>query len=130
MKRKAIDVPGLGHGGAPIPQASVVSGLLMSGGISGMDPANGQIPEDLQEQFVQLFSNVRLILKQAGGTADDIIKMTFFARDRSVRPLLDTHWVQMFPDPQTRPARHLLIVELPAALGIQCEIFAKLEGSL
>ncbi|UZX02867.1 RidA family protein [Arthrobacter sp. CDRTa11] len=130
MKRKAIDVPGLGHGGAPIPQACVVGGLLMSGGISGMDPATGQIPEELPEQITHLFSNVHLVLKQAGGTPDDIIKMTFFVRDRSVRPLLDTHWVQMFPDAQTRPARHLLIVELPGALAIQCEIFANLEGSL
>ncbi len=47
MQRRTITVSGLGHGDQPIPLATVVGGLLVTGGISGRDPATGRVPEDL-----------------------------------------------------------------------------------
>ena len=53
-----------------------------------------------------------------------MVKCTFFVRDRSVRRQIDKHWLQAFPDPASRPARHILVQELSAAQALQCEIVA------
>ena len=50
MTRRSIEVPGLHHGGVPIPQACVVGNLLTSSGISPLDPATGAVPDSTEEQ--------------------------------------------------------------------------------
>ncbi|TQC48800.1 RidA family protein [Rhodococcus sp. WS4] len=126
MRRRSIDVEGLHHGGAPIPQASLVGSLLLSSGINGMDPQDGTIPEDPDTQASLIFDNIRRILKQAGGNLDDVVKCTFFVRDLTLKAVIDTHWLEAFPDPSSRPARHTLVQDLTVQ-ALQCEIVANIE---
>jgi 2-iminobutanoate/2-iminopropanoate deaminase len=126
MWRRSIDVEGLHHGGAPIPQASLVGSLLLSSGINGMD-REGTIPDDPDTQVALVFDNIRAIVEQAGGDLGDVVKCTFFVRDRSLKTQIDDHWVKAFPDPASRPARHTLVQELSAAQHLQCEIVANIE---
>ena len=44
--RKSIEVEGFSHGANPIPAASRVGNIVMTGGISGQDPVTGKVPED------------------------------------------------------------------------------------
>lgn len=127
MWRQSIDVEGLHHGGAPIPQASLVGSLLMSSGINGMDPRDGSIPADSDTQVALIFDNIRRILDQAGGNLGDVVKCTFFVRDQSLKDQINKHWLEAFPDPASRPARHTLVQELSAAQALQCEIVANIE---
>lgn len=127
MWRRSIDVEGLHHGGAPIPQASLVGSYLLSSGINGMDPADGSIPEDPHRQVELIFANIRLILEAAGGHLGDVAKCTFFVRDRTLKDAIDEQWVAAFPDPESRPARHTLVQQLSAAQALQCEIVANIE---
>ena len=53
-----------------------------------------------------MFANVRRVMDAAGGSADDIIKMNVWITDRALRPIINKYWVEMFPDPHSRPARH------------------------
>ena len=53
-----------------------------------------------------MFDNVRRVIEAAGGTPDDIVKMTVWITDRALRPTINKYWVEMFPDPHSRPARH------------------------
>ncbi|MBY6683111.1 RidA family protein [Rhodococcus sp. BP-316] len=124
MTRRSIEIPGLHHGRAPIPQASLVGPLLTSSGINGLDPDSGAVPETVDAQVALIFSNVSRILDKAGGTTDDIAKLTFFVRDRAARAVIDPHWVAMFPDEVSRPARHTLEYPLADPLLIQCELIA------
>ena len=124
--RNSIDVEGLHHGGAPIPAASLVGTLLLSSGINGMDPADGSIPEDPESQVALVFDNIRRILEAAGGNLGDVAKCTFFVRDRSLKAVIDEHWLKAFPDPASRPARHTLVQELTAQ-ALQCEMVANIE---
>jgi 2-iminobutanoate/2-iminopropanoate deaminase len=124
MLRTSIDVPGLHHGGMPIPQASRIGPLLVSSGVSGMDPATGTIPPTVDDQVAGLFDNVTRILDIAGGATGDIAKLTFHVRDRACRDAINKHWTAMFPDETARPARHTLISELPPSVEVQCEIIA------
>jgi enamine deaminase RidA (YjgF/YER057c/UK114 family) len=126
MWRTSIDVEGLHHGGAPIPQASLAGSLLMSSGINGMR-RDGVIPDDAETQVALVFDNIGAILEQAGGGLGDIVKCTFYVRDRSLKTAIDKHWLQAFPDPASRPARHTLVQELSAAQHLQCELVANIE---
>jgi 2-iminobutanoate/2-iminopropanoate deaminase len=126
MWRTSVDVEGLHHGGAPIPQATLVGTLLLSSGINGMDPADGSIPEDTETQVALVFDNIRRILEAAGGTLGDVAKCTFFVRDRSLKAVIDEHWLKAFPDPASRPARHTLVQELTVQ-ALQCEMVANIE---
>lgn len=129
MTRRSIEVPGLSHSGLPIPVASVVGNLLVSGGINPVDLATGVTPDDADGQVALAFANVRLVVEAAGGTIADIVKVTVFARDKSIRPLIDKYWTEMFPDEASRPARHTLSADHPGNRLLQLEVTAVLgEG--
>jgi len=121
-KRRSIDVPGARHVN-PIPSASRIGPFVMSGAISGADPATGKVPEDLDAQCAAMFANVRRVIETAGGTTDDIIKMTVWITDRALRPTLNKYWTEMFPDARSRPARHTVTSgDLAPPMQIQCDL--------
>ncbi|HKP41488.1 RidA family protein [Mycobacterium sp.] len=129
MARRSIEVPGLHHGGLPIPQACVVGNLLTSSGISPLDPATETVPEDIEKQVELVFANARRVLEAAGGRPEDVAKCTIFVRDKAIRPVIDKYWIEMFPDAASRPARHTLRIDLAEPMQIQLEILALLgEG--
>ena len=125
MARRSIEVPGLRHN-APIPQASVVGNLLVSGGISPVDPQTGATPDETDQQVALAFANVRRVLAAAGGTPEDVVKCTVFVRDKAIRPVVNKYWVEMFPDAASRPARHTLSTDLQGGIQRQLEIMAVL----
>jgi 2-iminobutanoate/2-iminopropanoate deaminase len=124
MPRRVISVPGLGHGAQPIPLAVEKDGLLVTGGISGTDPAAGKRPVDLEDEVRQVYANIRAVLDAAGFAAEDVVKVTFFVADAATRTLLNPGWVELFPDPESRPARHTLRQELSAGQRVQAELLA------
>jgi 2-iminobutanoate/2-iminopropanoate deaminase len=126
-KRRSIDVTGASHVN-PIPSASRRGPFVISGAISGTDPATGKVPEDLDQQCRLMFENVRRVIAAAGGTPDDIVKMTVWITDRSLREIMNRHWVAMFPDPASRPARHTLTSrDFSPPMQIQCDLMAVLD---
>jgi enamine deaminase RidA (YjgF/YER057c/UK114 family) len=126
---ESIEVAGLHHGGIPIPTAARVGPLVASGGILGMDPTDGTIPDDLEQQIELAFANVSAVMDAAGGTVEDIVKFTCFVPDRGSRDLINASWLSMFPDEHRRPARHMLTHELPGGVLIQIEILAWVQPS-
>ena len=74
-KRKSIHVEGFSHGHNPIPAAARVGNIVMTGGTSGQDPATGKVPEDPIAQVALAFANLEKIMKAAGGSMDDIVKI-------------------------------------------------------
>jgi enamine deaminase RidA (YjgF/YER057c/UK114 family) len=106
-KRKSVNIGGFKHTN-PIPNASRIGDLVMSGVIIGVDPATGKLPSDLKQQCVNMFGHVRNIVGAAGCTIDDIIKITVWLKDPADRAILNEEWIKMFPDAESRPARHAL----------------------
>ena len=97
----------------------------MTSGIFGKDPNTGIIPPSIEEQCALMFSNIRLILAAAGGTPEDILKMTVWVKDKILRPHVNREWLRMFPDEHSRPARHSSVsTDLPGAALVQCEVMA------
>src|SRR5438105_735039 len=105
--RRSIHIEGFSHQN-PIPVASRVGNVLMSSVIPGRDPSTGKLPSSLEEQVTHMFGYVRAIVEAAGGTPANIIKITIWLKDPSQRAVLNDEWVKMFPDPDSRPARHTL----------------------
>ena len=122
--RRSFEVPGIEHEN-PIPAATRIGSLVTSSGIFPRDPATGKAPDGLEEQVVMLFANIRRVIECAGGTTEDIIKITVWAKDRKTKAFVNTEWLKMFPDPHSRPARHTLVYnELPGNMLIQCDLTA------
>jgi len=123
-QRRSINVAGASHAN-PIPSASRKGPFVVTGAISGTDPATGKVPEDLDAQCAQMFTNVRRVIETAGGSPEDIIKMTVWISDRALRPTLNKYWVEMFPDPHSRPARHTVASgDFTPPMQIQCDLLA------
>jgi 2-iminobutanoate/2-iminopropanoate deaminase len=59
---------------------------------------------------------------------DDILKMTVYMKDASQRAALNKVWLEVFPDENTRPARHTTQVALEGKRLIQCDFTAVIEG--
>ena len=103
--RKSIDIDGFVHKN-PIPNASRIGNILMSGVIFGKDSRTDQIPETLAEQSALVFSHMKDIVEAAGGTTEDILKVNIYLKDPADRAAVNDEWVKMFPDELARPARH------------------------
>jgi 2-iminobutanoate/2-iminopropanoate deaminase len=125
-KRTSIEIEGFGHGHTPIPAASRIGNLIASGGIAGIDTTTGKIAGNLEAQVAAMFANVRRIVEAGGGSTENIIKVTIWVGDRAARAIIDPHWIKMFPDPKSRPARHTLVYQLPDPMLVQCEFLAVL----
>ena len=126
-QRRSIEVPGIEHK-APIPMGCRIGNIVYSSGISGHDPDTQTTPSDPAEQAKVVFQNVRRFMQAAGGTPDDIIRVTFHVNDRKMREYLDPEWLAMFPDEHSRPARHAVKAELSARTFFQIEVVAVLRG--
>lgn len=111
MARRSIDIEGFGHLN-PIPAASRVGPMVMSSVISPYEKGSRELPPTLEAQVENLFSHVGAILDAAGATWDDMVKMTFYVSELAARAVINGPWVARFPDPESRPARHTIV--LPA----------------
>lgn len=123
-RRDSIYIDGFKHAN-PIPNASRIGDLVVSGVIFGKHPETGEAPETLEEQCALMFQHMKSTIEAAGGTPDDIIKITVWLKNPADRDVLNAHWTAMFPDPKSRPARHTQRGDGPNLVG--CDFMAVLN---
>lgn len=127
--RVSIEVPGFNHGSQPIPAASKVGNIIMTGGVYGLDPSLGKIPDDVELQAELMFVSLKRIMEAGGAGLDRIIKMTVYVKVPEARAAVNAQWLLAFPDPASRPARHTFQNDhLPANMLVQCDATAVLDG--
>jgi 2-iminobutanoate/2-iminopropanoate deaminase len=126
--RRSIEVEGVGHGNNPIPFGSRVGPLVCSGGIMGADPATGKVPSDGAEQVRLAFQNLAALMTVAGGTPEDVAKVDVLLGDPALRGAVNEEWLKMFPDAESRPARHTTRQDLAGGMLIQLEVIAWVGG--
>nr|WP_087573036.1 RidA family protein [Sphingomonas sp. CDS-1] len=125
----SIEIAGFDHSGQPIPAASQVGPLVMTGGVHGQDRDTGKIPDDVESQARLMFENLDRMMQAAGGSMNDIVKFTMFVKTPEAKLAVNAQWLRYYPDPAARPARHTLTYEyLPANLLVQCDATAYIEG--
>ncbi len=111
----------------PIPLATRIGSLLVTGPIPGKDPETGQTGVDIESQCALMFANIPRVMEAAGGSIDDIIKLSVWLKVDD-KTHLNQQWLAMFPDRESQPARHTFQnQDLPQNYLVQCEITAVFE---
>jgi enamine deaminase RidA (YjgF/YER057c/UK114 family) len=123
VARHSVEVESFKHAN-PIPVASRIGSVLMSGVVTGRDARAGSMPATIEAQCAQMFRTVNDIVEAAGGTPANILKMTIWLRDAGNREALNQEWVKMFPDPESRPARHTFPLTGAGDALVQCDVTA------
>jgi len=126
-RRISIHIPGFSHRN-PIPAASRIGQHLASGVLTGRDPATGEMADGLDAQMAVVFGHIRALMAAAGGSTDDILKLTFWLADTRDREALNREWVAMFPDASSRPARQVVAAALDAGALVHCDVVAILPA--
>ena len=125
--RTSIYIDGFRHRN-PVPNAARIGSLVMTGLILGTDPSTNKPVADEDGQVAYMFQHVRSVIEAAGGKIDDILKFTVWLKNPRDRAILNKHWIEMFPDPLTRPARHVQpLLGLPEEYLIGCDFTAVLN---
>ena len=124
--RRIISAPDIPEHKNPIPAATRIGNMVFSSAVGGEDPATHDLPDEPEAQIANTFSTIRAIMREAGGTVDDIGKMSVYLADKDNRKLVNPHWLEMFPDEGSRPVRHTTEKTLPPGRHIQVEFIAVL----
>ena len=124
-KRTVVEIPGLAHN-VPIPNGAKIGNMVFSSAISGRNTETGKLPSDPDEQAEVLFRNIQKFMELAGGSLENIGKMTVFLRDEKYRDSINKAWLKMFPDEHNRPARHAVKADLRGEVLFQIELIAVL----
>ena len=128
MTRKSISIPGFAHS-SPVPSASVKNGIITAGGMSGVDPETGILPPTLDEQCSNVFRHMRAVMEQAGGSVEDIIKVEVWLPSLADKEALNSQWLDMFPDAQSRPTRQAFpgALDFGAGILIVCNLLGVID---
>ncbi|NLD95258.1 MAG: RidA family protein [Fibrobacter sp.] len=124
MSRKAFTAEGAVSVG-PYSHAVEADGFVYLSGQTPMDSTTGKIiTGDITTQTKQSFKNLFNVLKVAGLTSDDVIKVTVFLTDMNNFKAMNEIYAQQFISPY--PARTTIgVKELPLGALIEIEMIAK-----
>jgi 2-iminobutanoate/2-iminopropanoate deaminase len=128
-RRRSLHVAGVSHGAAPIPMGCRVDNVLHTSGVAGVDPSTSRLAEGAQAQARFAFLNLASVLADGGASFGDVVRMTVYLRSNETRAHVNAEWVAAFPDPESRPARHILIHDLPGGMELQLEAMAVIAPS-
>ncbi|HTJ98038.1 MAG TPA: Rid family detoxifying hydrolase [Bordetella sp.] len=108
----------------PYSQAVAVTGsktVYLSGQI-GLEPHSGElVSESFEGQVKQAFANMLAVVQAAGGTKENVVKLTLFLTDLGRFATVNTIMADVFPEPY--PARSTVgVASLPK--GAQFEVEA------
>lgn len=124
--RVSIEIAGFAHAN-PVPAACRIGPFLFTGVLTGRDPVTTQMPASLEAQCANVFAHMREVVAAAGGSTDDIAKITFWVADYRDRDALNREWLRMFPDAASRPARQVMAATLDGGALIHADLIAVLD---
>lgn len=94
--------------------------VFISGQIPLVPESMEVVSEDFAEQTHQMFQNMRAVCEAAGGSLDQIVKLSIFLTDLSQFPTVNEICKEYFNEPY--PARAVVEVSaLPKAVQIEAE---------
>ncbi|KVX07285.1 reactive intermediate/imine deaminase [Alcaligenes faecalis] len=127
MTKQAVFTDAAPAAVGPYSQAIIASGgktVFLSGQI-GLEPATGElVSENFEGQVRQAFANLEAVVKEAGASLSDIVKLTLFLTDLSRFASANAIMAELIPQPF--PARSTIgVASLPK--GAQFEVEAILN---
>lgn len=124
MSKQIIQTDAAPAAVGPYSQAVAVAGtktVYLSGQI-GLEPGTGDlVSENFDAQVRQAFANMLAVIQEAGGTLNDIVKLTLYLTDLSKFAAANAIMAELIPQPF--PARTTVgVLSLPK--GAQFEVEA------
>jgi len=111
----------------PYSQAVAVNGFLFISGQIGIDPSTGKLKESFEEQVLQILKNVEEILKEAGTSKENVVRVVIYMTDLSLFGKLNAIYEEFFKSVPVKPARTTVgVSSLPLGAMVEMEITAKL----
>ena len=121
--RQTIQSPDAPAAIGPYSQAIRVGNIVYMSGQIGLDPRTGQLVEGLEAQAHQVFKNLRAVAAAAGGTLDDIVKVSVLMIDLGAFAKVNEIMASYFTTPYPARATYQ-VAGLPR--GAQVEVEATL----
>lgn len=107
----------------PYSQAIEVNGMVYTSGVIPVNPATGEIPEGIDAQADQAIGNLCALLKEAGTSADNVIKTTVFIKEMDDFARVNAVYAKYFE--KDCPARSCVeVARLPKDVLIEIEAIA------
>lgn len=123
MSRQTIAPPFI-HQTAGYSHAVQAGDTLYIAGQVALDPEGNLVGEgDIDAQVAQVWQNLKAVLAYAGGSVEDIVKITVFTTDLSYRPAIAAARETVFPNGRY-PASTFLVVQSLARPELLVEIEA------
>ena len=108
----------------PYSQAVEWNGMIFSSGMIPVNPQTGEIPEDVEQQARQVFTNLSNLLMAAGTSMDKVIKTTVFIKDMNEFAAINQIYQEFFNG--DFPARSCVeVARLPKDVKIEMEVIAE-----
>jgi len=107
----------------PYNQAVDTGSMLFISGQIPVDPANGLIPESIEEQTAISLQNVKAILEEAGYNMTNVVKTSIFITDMNDFPVINRIYGEYFTS--DFPARETVQVSrLPKDVKVEISAIA------
>ena len=126
MTKKSILTKNAPGAIGPYSQAIKTGNFIFVSGQLPVNPESGLMPGDIKQQTKQSLNNVKEILKEAGASLQDVVKVTVFLSDLENFSAVNEVYGQFFT--KDYPARCCVEVSrLPKDAGVEIEVMAVLE---
>ena len=120
MSRQAIHSAAAPAAIGPYSQAIKVGNTVYLSGQIGLDPATGNLREGTDAQARQVFTNLKAVAAAAGGTLDDIAKVTLLLVDMADFPKVNEIMAGFFTEPYPARATYQ-VAALPKGARVEVE---------
>lgn len=123
---KVVAVPGAPAAAGPYSQGIVANGFLFTAGFTPRDPAtNKQVEGDIKVQATRVFDNIEAVLKGAGCSFADVVKVTVYMTNLDDFARMNEVMAARFGD--NKPARTTIqAARLPGGAQLEIEVVARI----
>lgn len=104
----------------PYSQAIEVNGMVFTSGVIPVDPATGVIPEGVEAQATQAFTNLTNLVKASGAAMSQVVKTTVFIKEMNDFGKINEIYAKFFKEPY--PSRSCVeVARLPKDVLLEVE---------
>jgi 2-iminobutanoate/2-iminopropanoate deaminase len=107
----------------PYSSAVEANGFIFLSGQIPVNPATGEIINDIRDATRQVLINIQTLLEETGLSMSDVVKTTIFLKNIADFPVVNEIYAEFFP--QEPPARSTVEVSnLPKGVPLEIEAVA------
>lgn len=105
----------------PYSQAIEVNGMVFTSGVIPVDPATGVIPEGVEAQATQAFTNLTNLVEASGAAMSQVVKTTVFIKEMNDFGKINEIYAKFFKEPY--PSRSCVeVARLPKDVLLEVEV--------